>query len=165
MRICHLLLTANLLILLGGFSLPAHAAGGSIKVKSVAEVEIAVIGKDGKKELKRSSPDKAVPGTEMIFTNTFENVSNKTASDIVIDNPIPANTEYRADSAFGKDCTILFSADGGRMFGAAENLKVKGADGKQRNALPGEYTHIRWIYKGQLVAGKSGEVGFRAVIK
>lgn len=160
MRISRLLLTANLLILLGGFSLSAHAVDGNIKVKSIAEVEVI---KDGK--VQRSAPDKAVPGTEVIFTDTFENVGGKTASDIVINNPIPANTGYKAGSAFGKDCAILFSADGGKTFGSAENLKVKGTDGKEHTALPGQYTHIRWTYKGQLASGKSGEVGFRAVIK
>lgn len=165
MRISRLLLTTNLLILLGGFSLAAHAADGAIKVKSVAEIEVTVVGKDGKKEIKRASPEKAVPGTEVIFTNTFENISKKTASDIVINNPIPNNMEYKGGSAFGKDCAIVFSADGGKTFGAAENLTAKGADGTEHTALPRQYTHIRWSYKGQLAAGKSGEVGFLAVIK
>lgn len=164
MRISRLLLTANLLILLGGFSLGVQAAEATIKVTSIAEVEVEVV-KNGKKEIKRAPVEKAVPGSEVIFTNTFENVGNKTASDIVINNPIPNDMEYKGGSAFGKDCAIVFSADGGKTFGAAENLKVKGADGKQRNALPSEYTHIRWTYKGQLAAGKSGEVGFRAAVK
>lgn len=164
MRISRLLLTTNLLILLCGVSLGAQAAAAAIKVKSVAEVEVEVV-KNGKKELKRTSPDKAVPGTEVIFTNVFENVSGKTAGNIVIDNPIPNDTEYKAGSAFGRDCEIQFSADGGKSFGAAETLKIKGADGKEHTALPRQYTHIRWSYKGQLAAGKSGEVGFRAVIK
>lgn len=165
MRISRLLFTANLLILLGGYPLAVQAAEGVIKVKSVAEVEVTVVGKDDKKEIKRVSPDKAVPGTEVIFTNTFENISGKTASDIVINNPIPADTEYKAGSAFGKDTVIVFSVDGGKKFGHAEELKIKDAEGKERTALPSEYTHIRWSYKDQLTAGKSGEVGFRAVIK
>lgn len=165
MRISRLLFTANLLILLGGYPLAVQAADGVIKVKSVAEVEVTMIGKGGKKEIKRVSPDKAVPGTEVIFTNTFENISGKTASDIVINNPIPADTEYKAGSAFGKDTVIVFSVDGGKKFGHAEELKIKDAEGKERTALPSEYTHIRWSYKDQLTAGKSGEVGFRAVIK
>lgn len=164
MRISRLLLTANLLMLLGGFSLDVQAAGATIKVTSIAEVEVDVV-KNGKKEIKRSSPDKAVPGTEVIFTNTFENVGGKTASDIVINNPIPANTEYKAGSAFGNDCAIVFSADGGKTFSAAENLKIKGADGKEYIAPPRQYSHIRWTYKGQLASGKSGEVGFRAIVK
>jgi uncharacterized repeat protein (TIGR01451 family) len=164
MRIFRLLFSAMLLILLGGFSLEVNAVGATIKVTSIAEIEVHVF-KNGKKEIKRSSPDQAVPGTEVIFTNTFENVGGKTASDIVINNPIPDNTEYKANSAFGKDCTIYFSVDGGKTFGVAENLKVKGADGKEYPALPRQYSHIRWTYKGQLASGKFGEVGFHAVIK
>lgn len=160
MRISRLLLTANLLMLLGGFSLDVQAVTANIKVTSIAEVEVI---KDGK--IQRSAPDKTVPGTEVIFTNTFENVGGKTASDIVINNEIPANTEYKAGSAFGNDCAIVFSADGGKTFSAAENLKIKGADGKVHAAIPRQYTHIRWTCKGQLASGKSGEVGFRAVIK
>ena len=166
MRIFNLLLTVTLFALLGSFSSGAQAADGAIKVKSIAQVEVEVVGKDGKKTLRRTSVEgKAVPGTEVIYTTTFENVGKKTASDIVIDNPVPNASEYKAGSAFGKDCEILFSADGGKNFGHAEELKVKGADGNEHTALAKEYTHIRWTYKGQLAAGKSGEVGFRAAIK
>ncbi len=165
MRISRLLLTTTLLALLGSFSSSALAADGAIKISSTAQIEVEVIGKDGKKTLKRTLPDKAIPGTEVIYTNTFENVINKPASNIVINNPIPNDSEYKAGSAFGKDCEILFSVDGGKKFGHAEELKINDAEGKERTALPREYTHIRWIYKGQLAAGKSGEVGFRAVIK
>lgn len=164
MRISRLFLTTHLFILLVGFPLGVYAADTPIKVTSIAEVEVEV-DRNGKKELKRSSPEKALPGTEVIFTNKFENVGSKAAGDIVINNPIPAYTEYKAGSAFGNDCAIVFSADNGRTFATAENLKVKGADGKEHTALPKQYTHIRWTYKGQLAGGKSGEVGFRAVIK
>ncbi|MFA6921286.1 MAG: hypothetical protein WC216_05540 [Gallionella sp.] len=160
----RLLLTANLLILLGGFSLNSQAAEATIKVASIAEMDVEVI-KNGIRQIKRGAPDKAVPGSEVIFTNRFENVSNKTASDIVIDNPIPSNTEYKAGSAFGKDCAILFSADGGKTFGVAQSIKFKAADGREYNALPGQYTNIRWTYTGKLLPGKTGEVGFRAAIK
>ena len=165
MRIVNLLLTATLLALLGSFSSVAGAAEGAIKVTSIAQVEVEVIGKDGKKTLKRSPVDKAIPGTEVIYTTTFENTINKAVGNISINNPIPDNTEYKAGSAFGKDCEILFSVDGGKTFGYAEALKTRGADGKEHPALPREYTHIRWNYKAQLPPGKSGEVGFRTVIK
>lgn len=164
MRIPRLVITANLLIMLGVFGHSVQAAETTINLKSIAEIEVEVI-KNGIKEITRSSPVKALPGTEVIYTNSFENVGSEPATDIVINNPIPVDTEYKAGSAFGKDCTIVFSVDGGRTFGEAENLKVKGADGKEYPALPRQYTHIRWTYQGQLGAGKSGEVGFRAVIK
>lgn len=165
MRISNFFLITILFAALGSFSLGAQAADGAIKVTSIAQVEIEIVGKDGKKTLKRAPVEKAIPGTEVIYTTTFENVIDKAASNIVINNPIPNDTEYKGGSAFGKDCEILFSVDGGNKFGHAEELKVKGDDGKDRIAMPKEYTNIRWTYKGQLAAGKSGEVGFRAVVK
>ena len=165
MRMFNLLLTTTLFAMSGSFSLSAHAADGAIKVTSIAQIEVEVVDKKGKKTLKRTPVDKAVPGTEVIYTTTFVNLINKPVNDIVINNPIPNNTEYKAGSVFGKDCEILFSADGGKTFGHAEELKVMDAEGKEHTALPGEYTHIRWNYRVPLAAGKSGEVGFRAVIK
>jgi uncharacterized repeat protein (TIGR01451 family) len=166
MRIFNLLLTTTLLTFLGSFSSGTLAAGDAVKVTSIAQLETEVIGKDGKKTLQRSPVIKAVPGTEVIYTNTFENVSNKSVDkNLVITNPIPNDSEYKAGSVFGKDCEILFSADGGKNFGHAEDLKIKDMEGKERTALAREYTHIRWTYKKPLSPGKSGEVGFRAVIK
>jgi len=47
----------------GSFSLSAHAADGAIKVTSIAQIEVEVVDKKGKKTLKRTPVDKAVPGT------------------------------------------------------------------------------------------------------
>ena len=165
MRISRLLFITTLLALLGGFSSAAQAAGAAIKVTSIAQIEVETVGKDGKKIIKLGPVVKAVPGTEVIYATKFENVINKPVGDIVIDNPVPNASEYKAGSAYGKNCEILFSVDGGKTFGHAEELKVKDADGKERPALDKDYTNIRWTYKGQLAAGKSGEVGFRAAIK
>jgi uncharacterized repeat protein (TIGR01451 family) len=158
------ILTSILLIVIGTFSLHAHAADGAIKVTSTAQIETVEIDKQGNKKVKLAPVVKAVPGTEVVFTNTFENGSKDPANNIVINNAIPRDSEYTAGSAFGKNCEILFSADGGNRFGHAEDLKIN-VDGKERTALPKEYTHIRWTYQGQLDPGKKGEVGFRAVIK
>jgi uncharacterized repeat protein (TIGR01451 family) len=165
MIISRLLLTATLLALLGSYSTVALAADAAIQVTSIAQVEVETVGKDGKKLLKRMPPDMVIPGTEVIYTTTFKNMIKKPVGNIVIDNPVPNDSEYKAGSAFGRDCDILFSVDGGKTFGHAEELTVKDADGKERPALAREYTHIRWTYKVQLAAGKSGEVGFRATIK
>ena len=165
MRIFHLLLTTTLFTVLGVFSLGSQAADGAVKVTSIAQIEIEVIGKDGKKMLKRVPAEKAIPGAEVIYTTTFENKIKLAISDIAINNAIPNDSEYKGGSAFGQDCEILFSVDGGKVFDVAEKLKIKGADGKERTALPKEYTNIRWTYKGQLAAGNSGEVGFRTIIK
>jgi len=164
MRFLNLLLTSALLTALGVYSTTVVAADDAVKVTSIAQTEIEITDKNGRKTLKRVPVDKAVPGTEVIFTTVFENLIDKTANDISINNPIPPETEYKAGSAFGKDCEILFSIDG-KTFGYAEELKVKDDDGKERTALPREYRHIRWNYKVPLAKGKPGEVGFRATIK
>ena len=163
MRIFNLLFT-TLFALLVGLPSPASAAGDAIKVTSIAQMEVEVTDKSGKKLLTRTPVDKAVPGNEVIFTTTFKNINNIPVNNIVINNPIPKDTEYKAGSAFGKNCEILFSVDG-NVFAYAEDLMVKGDDGRQRIALPKEYTHIRWNYTAPLAVGKSAEVGFRAVIK
>jgi uncharacterized repeat protein (TIGR01451 family) len=165
MRIINFIFTATLLALLGSFSQTANAADGAIKVTSTAQMEVEVTGTDGKKTRKRKPVTTAVPGTAVIYTTTFENTTKKPAGDIVINNPVPNDSEYVGGSAFGKDCEILFSVDGGRKFGHAEDMKIRSTDGKERTALPREYTHIRWKYKTKLAPGKSGEVGFRAVVK
>lgn len=164
MRILNLLLITVLFSLSGMLPFSAYAADSAIKVTSIAEVEIEVSGAGGKK-LQRKSVERAVPGTEVIYTNTFQNTLKKPAGNIVIDNAIPNDSEYKAGSSFGKNCDIQFSVDGGKTFRHAEDLKVKDMEGKERTALAREYTNIRWTYKGQLAPGKSGEVGFRATIK
>ncbi|MDZ4254206.1 MAG: hypothetical protein U1A72_16690 [Sulfuritalea sp.] len=165
MRKTRLLLTANLLLLLGAASFDLAAADAGIRITSIAETEIEVVASDGTKRIKRTSLERAIPGTEVIFTNRVENLSGKPAQELVIDNPIPKETGYKAGSAFGKDTQIAFSADGGKSYDLAAKLRVKGADGRPRVALPDEYTHIRWTLPGQFAAGKSGEVGFRAVVR
>ena len=60
---------------------------------------------------------------------------------------------------------ITFSADGGKNFAPAARVTVIGADGKERPAGISEFTHIRWSQRGELAPGKTGEVGFRVVIK
>lgn len=165
MHMSRMFVSVGLVALLAGISLPGLAAtNGSIKVASIAQIEKEVVGADGKKHIERIPADKAVPGTAVLFSNTFENIGTRDAGNIVINNPVPANTEYQAGSAYGADTEITFSVDGGKSYAAPEKLKVKTEQGEQM-AKPAAYTHIRWSYKKQLAPGATGEVGFRAVIK
>ncbi len=152
-----------LLILQGqGFALAAES--GSVSVKNVAEMEVKVI-VNGLAVLKRVPVKKALPDTEIIYTTTFKNIIDKPVNDIVIDNPVPNDSVYKAGSALGNNTAISYSINGGKSYGAPETLKVKGKDGKDRLALPSEYTHLRWIYQGALAAGKSSDISFRTVVK
>jgi len=147
------------------FAHPAARAADAVEIKSVAEVEVEVVNSQGKKELKRQPVEKAVPGTEVIYTTTFKNLIAKPVGNIAITNPVPNDTTYKGGSATGANTDITFSVDGGKTFANPDKLKLKGKDGKERSALPAEYTDIRWTYKGDLGVGKSNDVSFRAVIR
>ncbi|MEQ1661548.1 MAG: hypothetical protein ABL877_02505 [Thiobacillus sp.] len=155
---------AYLVALCFAFALPAHAAPGAVEVKSIAEVEVEVVNAKGKKELKRQPVEKAVPGTEVIYTTTFKNLVTKPVGNIALTNPIPNNTTYKAGSASGVNTDITYSLNG-KDYAPLDALKVKGKDGKERAALPAEISHIRWTYRGDLPVGKTGEISFRTVIK
>ena len=55
--------------------LNAYAAD-AVEVKSMAEQEVEVVEK-GKKVIKRVPVDKAVPGSEIVYTTTFKNLISK----------------------------------------------------------------------------------------
>jgi uncharacterized repeat protein (TIGR01451 family) len=160
-------ITLSLLALTGWLSAPVFAAPekGAIEVKNVAEIEKEVKTTDGKVEKKRELIKHAPPGTEVIYTTTFTNISSKPAGNIVLDNPVPKDTTLVAGSVFGQNTDISYSVDGGKKFDRAENLRVKTAEGRERPATSADYTTLRWSYKGDLAPGQRGEVGFRAVIK
>ena len=142
----------------------ARPASGNIELKNIAEVEIEVKGADGKVEKKREPVQKAIPGTVVFYTSTFKNISTKPAGNISINNPIPANTTLVSASTFGESMDISYSADGAKTWAAADKVKVKGTDGKERAAAVSEFTHIRWALRGELPPGKQGEAGFRVVV-
>jgi uncharacterized repeat protein (TIGR01451 family) len=104
-----------------------------------------------------------VPGEEVIFTNTFSNVSTKPAADLVLTNPIAS--DLRLKKAWGEGATITYSVDSGKTYDAPEQLKVPGKDGQPRAAKVDDYTHVRWVMQGSLAAGASTAVGFNAVVR
>lgn len=143
----------------------ALAQQNPILLKNVAETEVEVKNAQGVIEKVRMPLHKASPGTEVIYTTTFTNNGSKPANNIAITNPVPANTTYVGGSAFGDNTEITFSIDSGKTYNTADKLKVKTPEGRERVALPGEYTHLRWTYKGDLPPAKTGAAGFRAVLK
>ena len=142
----------------------AQAGGGDIEFRNIAEQEVEAKAADGKMEKKRVPVAKAVPGAEVIYTSTFRNVGKRPAANIQVVNPVPANTTLVGGSAFGENTELTFSADGGKTWAAADKVKVIGADGKERSAAASEFTHVRWVYRGELAPGKQGVVGFRVVV-
>lgn len=149
-------------------SLPAVGRAqinGHIQLTSVAEIEKEVFNEEGKKEIKRMPATKVVPGSEVIFTTTFKNVSKEKAEKAIIVNPVPEHMLYKENSATGIGTRIAFSVDNGKSFNIPAKLFVFDAAGRKYPARPKDYTHIRWEIGEPLQPGTNGEVSFRAVLK
>lgn len=159
------LATLSLLLLV---ALPASAAEKKgIELKSTAEVDIIVKNDKGVNEVIRvaAADTNVTPGDTVIFTTHYTYQGEKPATDVVINNPLPAQMLYLDNTAEGKGTRIDFSADQGKTFAAANKLKVKDAEGKERPASAADYTHIRWTIEGALKNGAKGSVSFKAKVK
>jgi uncharacterized repeat protein (TIGR01451 family) len=165
MRSPGVTLFAIMLPLTFASALTSAQADGDIVVQSIAETEVEVINRAGRKEKKREPVALAIPGSKVIYTTRFTNKGNKPAGNVVINNPIPENTVFVGGSAFGTNTAITYSVNGGKNYDVPNKLKINTPGGAERQAEPRDYTHIRWRYVGELPPGKRGEVGFRVVIK
>jgi uncharacterized repeat protein (TIGR01451 family) len=161
-NIASLVLVAFLILWAG----PAFSADpGFLELKTVAQKEIVIQSKDGKKITQIVPAGKVIPGDEVIYTIEYKNISQKTADNVFVTDPIPQEMIYRTGSARGEGTSVTFSIDGGVTYDVPENLKVTGEDGKPKIAGPEKYTHIRWKLDNPLPAGQSGQVMFRAELK
>jgi len=146
-------------------SLQASAAQqGHLKVTSKAQ-KMVIVNKAGKKSYNFIPAAKVLPGEIVQYNTFFENISNKPATGINIVNPIPKHTVYLPNSAQGKNTQSVFSVDGGKHYGKAGTLKVRGRDGKLHPAKPSDYTHIRWQYHGSLAPKAKQAVAFRVRLR
>lgn len=158
MRIASLLSLSLLLPLLAA---TAHAKP-ELQMQMTAEKEVRVT-EAGKTVVKRVPATSSAPGEVLIYTLHYKNVGDEKATAVKVDNPLPTGTHYVAGSAQGEGSQISFSADGGKSYGAAEQLSVQRA-GKKQKATAADYTHIRWLI-GEVKAGQAGTLGFRATVE
>jgi uncharacterized repeat protein (TIGR01451 family) len=140
-------------------------AQGHIKLTSVAEVEQQVFNEEGKKEVQRVPAAKVVPGSEVIFTSSYENIGQENAEKAVITNPVPEHMVYVEDSAQGRGARITFSVDNGKSYDIPARLFVYDAAGRKYPAQATDYTHIRWTFEDPMPPGANGTVSFRAILK
>ena len=157
-----LLINISATLLLAIFSSQLMA---QIEVTTISEIEITETNAQGKKTVKRTAATSVVPGTEVIYTITAKNTGAEPADNIVVTNPIPAQTVYVEGSAFGADTVITFSVDGGNTYDAAAKLAVKDATGISRAATPEDYTHVRWVLQIDLQPGQKADVWYRTRVK
>jgi hypothetical protein len=81
-----------------------------------------------------------------------------------VNNPVPENMEYVANSAVcASDCSLSYSVDGGKNYGQSESLYM-GVGEKRHLAKASEYTHIRWVLNS-LGATSESSVEYKARLK
>lgn len=153
-----------LLLIAGIYGNAAHAAD-TIRLTSTAKQEVVETDAEGNRQVKRVAAAKVVPGDEVIYVIEFENTGAEAAGNIVIRNPVPGHTRYKAGSAAGSDTEISYSIDGGKTFDTPENLAVTADDGTTRPAKTTDYTAVRWIYTKALQPGDKSSVEYRVVVK
>ncbi len=140
-------------------------AKDDVTIKITAEKEVT---DKTTKATKRVPAKETKPGDIITYTITCRNSGKDTATNVIVDDPIPAGTIYLPGSAFGNDADITFSIDKGKSYKQPAYLTydMKNSAGKveKRIATPEEYTHIRWDVK-RIPAGGSGQVGFKVKVK
>jgi len=134
---------------------------GHLNVRTIVQKEEVTVTDAGETQRKLVSADTIVPGDDVVYTITFTNVSDETADNIVITNPISENLTYVLGSAFGPGTVIEFSVDDGKSFATPDQLMV-GTNGNERPAEAADFTHVRWTMQNELQAGAQGMARFKA---
>lgn len=142
----------------------ALAQADAIRLEHRAQQWETVRDADGNETRQLVEAARVLPGEEVLFTVTYTNVGSQPAESVTITNPVPDHMTYVEGSATGDGASVTYSVDGGRNFGAPRDLVVTDAEGVQRPATAGDYTHIRWILGTDVAAGSSGAVQFTAVV-
>ena len=137
---------------------------GHLNVTTTVQKQEVTVNDSGEAETRLVAADTVVPGESVVYTITFQNISDEPAANVVITNPISEDLTYVDGSAFGPGTVIQFSTDGGQNFAAAEELTVID-DGVSRPAGPDDFTHIRWVMQNELAVGAQGTARFTAVLK
>lgn len=137
---------------------------GHLNVTTTVQKEEVTVNDAGESETRLVPANTVIPGEKVVYTITFQNISDEPADNVVITNPIAADLTYVQGSAFGPGTEIQFSIDGGQTFAAANELTVE-EDGVSRPAGPGDFTHIRWVMQTELAVGAQGTARFMAVLK
>lgn len=145
----------------------AGAAYAASPMSVVTTIEKEVVVKDTKGAVKvtRVPAATVVPGDTVVYTYHLKNAGKAPSENIVVVAPIPPQLKYIDKSAQTQTAIVTFSVDAGKSFAEAGKLQVTDADGKRRQAGPGDYTHIRWVLSVPVEGGTTREVAFRAVLQ
>lgn len=161
MRTMEFVAVACLLWVLPAFAAPAIQVGIAAKKEVVQHLE------SGERVRKLVAANEMAPGELLMYEVSIHNSGDESATNLVIDDPIPEGTTYVAGSAteLGQ---LLFSIDQGKTFLRPMLLtyEVRDASGTvtKKTAAPEEYTHIRWVIPS-VAAGETRIVHFQVLVQ
>ena len=142
----------------------AHADDkNGIEVEMVVQEKVVTTNDKGEKTVQLVKPSSVIPGDTVVYTTFVQNNGKKSADNIAITNPIPAEIDYINNSATGNNTLITFSVDGGKTFGNPEELTINEND-KERPATHKDYTHILWTLK-KINPEEKAQVSFHGKLK
>jgi len=144
--------------------LASVALYAEVSISSTSYQEVVKVNSSGEKVKEWIPTAKVVPGTIVRYVNTLNNSGEEKATKLVVNNPIPENMEYVANSATCQsECSIRYSVDGGKTFQEPSELFV-GEDQERHLAQAKEYTNIRWVLTA-LDAHSTSSVAYKAKLK
>jgi hypothetical protein len=139
----------------------AQPAPSTVTLKSETFVARATTDAQGKAKNDLFPATRVLPGEPLVFVLSYENGGTKPASGFVINNPIPPEVSYTGV----EQSWATVSVDGGKSFAPLATLKVKGADGKLRGAIPADVTNVRWTFAQPIMPKAKGRVMFYGMVK
>ncbi len=162
--LANLLIVAAIVLILT----PAVAlAKPQIEVTQMVTKKTTVV-ENGKELVKQVPADEAAPGETIHITLEVKNSGDETATDLILNNPIPEGARYVNGSAEGVGADITFSIDNGKSYKkpALLTYEITLSDGhkEKRVASPEEYTHLRWTLP-LLTQGRTNKLKFSATIE
>ena len=112
----------------------------------------------------------ALPGSDLVFSISFSNTGGYQATNFVITDQVPANTDFKVGSVTsslgttGLTVTVSYSNDGGATWAYTPVSAAGGAPAGYDRTV----THVRWSFTGNLsqtAPNNSGSVAFTTRIR
>jgi uncharacterized repeat protein (TIGR01451 family) len=157
-------LTAICLCAFAGIAIAQVASKPTLTLESYL---VIIDTKDGKTTERFEKAINAKPNSTLEYRITAQNPTDKPISKLVVDLPIPKNTNYQEGTATNAPsiATLQASADNKRTFGVLPLKRKVIKDGKSiEEIIPAnQYTNLRWLVNAP-VASKAS-LTFKARVK
>lgn len=162
----YVYLTVAASIIIGSIAIANTQPGDSPLHNSMAAYVVSM-NQEGQEVLETAT--EVEPGQVVEYALNYENTGNTALKDIVVTGPVPAFTNYIAQSADTRaNATLQVSIDGGKKF-ESEPVKRTFTDTSgnkiEKIIPPGQYTHVRWVMKQALNAGENQQFTYRSLVK